>query len=173
MKKSALYSLAALGLGISAGCAMIGQGGEEPGSFPAAYSLDGKPLAPRKPGVKPGSCAAGGDARTCTIPVKVNNPSCDPSTIEVEEYVKLPPISEKNRVIWKLPAGYVFCQRAGDGVFMKNPNIPDNFFEPVHNPKCSDEFEWKRRDRFGREFEYFLRFRSSTRNCIKDPWMSD
>jgi hypothetical protein len=173
MKKSALYLLAAIGLSLAAGCATPGLRGEEPGSYPAAYTLDGKAVTPRKPSMPPGRCEAGGDARTCTITVKVTDPSCDPAAIVLEEFVKLPTIGEKNKVVWKLPAGYVFCQRAGDGVFMKNPNIPDNLFEPVHNPRCSGEFEWMRRNTYGKEFEYLLRFRSSARTCFKDPWMMD
>ena len=100
MKKSALYSLAAIGLGLAAGCAMTGHYGGEPGSYPAAYSLDGKPAVPRRPSGPPVDCPAGGDPRTCTITVKVNDPSCNPPTIVLEEFVKLPAIGEKNRIVW-------------------------------------------------------------------------
>ena len=169
MKTSVSCSVVAMAVFFAAGCSMVGPRTE--GSMPAIYPLGGKPLVPRAPSTPGVNCRAGGAANTCTIQVKVTDSNCDPANIVLDDYVLLPDIREKDKVVWKLDAGYVFCQRAGDGVFLKDPNVPDDLVDPVHKSRCSDEFEWKRKRADGQDLEYLLRFRSANRTCVKDPWM--
>jgi hypothetical protein len=85
--------------------------------------------------------------------------------------VKLGALAEKKRITWTLPLGYYFCPRAGDGVFLKDPNVPDELFDPVNASKCSQSFEWKRKKADSNDYEYLIRFRSAQKICgVKDPW---
>lgn len=164
-------SAIAVALCLIAGCTQLRQHTEGSYSIAAAYPVGGKPMKTRKPSGPPVDCPSGGAARDCTLKVTVTDPNCEEANIKLEEYVKLPPIASKNRVVWTLPVGYLFCERAGDGVFMKDPNVPDDLVEPGNNPKCSDTFEWKRKKADGSDIEYYLRFRSASKICVKDPWM--
>jgi len=170
MKKSVSWTMVAIGAFLAAGCSAVDMHrGAGYGSMPAPYGLDGKPTSERKPTTAGVRCRNAGS--TCTIEVKVSDPLCSEASIELDEYVLLPSVEEKKTVVWKLPAGYVFCPRAGDGAFAKNPNLPDDLYDPVHKPRCSDEFQWNRKRADGQDFEYLLRFRSAARVCTKDPWM--
>ena len=171
MKTSVSWSVVAIAVCLAAGCSTIGLRTEGSSSVRAVYPLGDKPLPLRAPTVAGTHCQAGGAADACTITVKVNSPDCHPADIVLDEYVLLPDVNAKNKIVWQLPAGYKFCSRAGDGVFLKDPNVPDDLFDPVHKPRCSDEFEWKRRRADGNNREYYLRFRSRDAICVKDPWM--
>jgi len=140
-------------------------------SLLAAYPVGGKPVNPSAPSGRPVPCPAGGSTDSCTIPIKVTDPSCDADKIVLEHFVELGDIAHKKRITWTLPAGYVFCPRAGDGVFLKDPNVPDDLFDPVNAAKCSSSFEWKRKKPNGMDYEYLIRFRSAQKICgVKDPW---
>jgi len=173
MKTSVSWSMVAMVAMVAflaAGCNTSGPRSEGSSSARAAYPLGDKPLTPRTPTGPGVPCpAGGGDA--CAIKVKVNSSDCDPAGIELDEYVLLPDVTAKKRIVWELPVGYNFCSRAGDGVFLKDPNVPDNFFEPMPEAGCSRTYEWKRKRADGNNFEYYLRFRSANNICVKDPWM--
>lgn len=157
----------------SAVCTLAGCGSmdERAYSLLAAYPVGGKPVKAFAPSGKPVPCPAGGSADSCTIPIKVTDPSCDADKIVLEDFVELGDISRKKRITWTLPAGYVFCPRAGDGVFLKDPNVPDDLFDPVNAAGCSPDFVWKRKKSDGKDYEYLIRFRSALKVCgVKDPW---
>jgi len=172
MKTSVSWSMVAMVAFLAAGCNTSGPFSEGSNLYP----LGGKPLAPRAPTTAGVPCQTGGPAKTCTIAVSVTNPAdpkCPSDSILLDDYVVLPPIDSKDKIVWQLSAGYVFCARAGDGVFLKDPNVSDLLFDPTHNPKCSDTYEWKRKMADGQtNVEYLLRFRSAVKSsCVKDPWM--
>jgi len=105
------------------------------------------------------------------IAVKVIDADCRPGSVVLDEYVVLPEIGAKDRIEWRLPPGYHFCTNSGDGVFLKDPNAPQDVFEHNPRPHCSDTFEWKRKRGDRRDYEYYLRFRSASNICVRDPWM--
>jgi hypothetical protein len=145
----------------------------EGGSFALRplYPLGGKPVMPLTPTGPGVNCPAGGPGNACSIKVDVNPAKCDAADdVRMPEYILLPEVATKSRIIWTLSPGYVFCARAGDGVFVKDPNI-DDLYKPLDNPGCSATFEWKRVTAAGADLQYYLRFRSATNICVKDPWM--
>ena len=130
----------------SAVCALAGCGSmdERAYSLLAAYPVGGKPVKAFAPsGGRPVPCPAGGSADSYTIPIKVTDPSCDADKIVLRISWSWGIFSHKKRITWPLPAGYVFRPRAGDGVFLKDPNVPDDLFDPVNAAGCSPEFVWE------------------------------
>ena len=163
----------ALALCLAAGCAAIepAERGERSFSFRAGYPVDGKPTKTFTPPGNPVPCPGGEAGTSCIIPITVTDASCDADKIVVEPFVKMGALAEKKSITWTLPLGYYFCPRAGDGVFLKNPNVPDDLFDPAPKSKCSDIFEWKRKKSDSNDYEYLIRFRSATKVCgVKDPW---
>jgi hypothetical protein len=164
-------------------CAAEGQNKppSEPGSEPRLeggssalrplYPLGGKPVMPLAPTGPGANCPASGPANACSIKVDVNPAKCNAADdVRLPEYILLPQVAIKSRIIWTLSPGYVFCARAGDGVFVKDPNV-DEVYKPVDNAGCSSTFEWKRVTATGTDLQYYLRFRSASNICVKDPWM--
>jgi len=117
---------------------------------------------------EPVACAGSGE---CVIDISIDsNKKCDVENINLEDFVSLG--DKQNSILWRLPDGYRFCPRAGDGVFLKNPNVPDDLFEPVPPSKCEPTFKWTRLKPDGMDYEYLLRFRKGKEICgVKDPWM--
>ena len=154
MKKNVLNSVAALGLCLVAGSGAIAQGGGTKGGPPG-------------PGVK---CNNGAN-NTCVIQVSVPANSCSNDDIKLEEVVQLDPASKF--VEWRLSTGYVFCQKDGDGAFLKPDSPGKDGFKPVGNPNCTDRFTWKREKNDSLAYRYGLQFRSAdkSRICKKDPWV--
>ena len=173
--------LVALAACVATGCSTSGRRGTDrqdlsvtqvEGSYSvdALYPVKGKPLVPRSPTGPGVPCQAGAPANECTINITVTGGDCE--TITVDDYVLMPPIGDKETITWKLMTpGYVFCQHTGDGAFFYDPNLPGNVISPVNNPSCSPTYQWKRLRTTGQDLEYYLRFRSATRICLKDPWM--
>ena len=94
-------------------------------------------------------------------PLRLRIESCNADKIVLADFVDLGSFAQKKKVVWTLPAGYVFCPRAGDGVFLKDPNVPDDLFDPnAQRRECSDTFEWKRTESDGKDYAYLLRFRT-------------
>jgi hypothetical protein len=146
MKKNLVYSMGALGLCLAAGCAAVG---------------------PPKSGAK---CNNGAN-NTCVIEVSVPANSCSSDEIKLEEVVQLDPASKF--VEWRLSTGYVFCQKDGDGAFLKPDSPGKDGFKPVGNPNCTGSFTWKREKADSLAYKYGLVFRSKdkARSCTKDPWV--
>lgn len=156
---------------LAVGCGSIGRKTERSYSILAAYPVEGKPIFPLTPAGNPVNCPGTGDADACVIPITVTDVRCDAADIVLENFVKLGALADKKRITWTLPLGYYFCPRAGDGVFLKNPNVPDDLFDPMPKSKCSDTFEWKRKKADSNDYEYLVRFRSAAKECgVKDPW---
>jgi hypothetical protein len=164
--------LVLMATGLAASCAGDFKKTERPYSILAEYPLAGPATRPVHPGT-PVNCPGSGDADSCVIPITVTDSSCDADKIVLEDFVYLGNIHEKKKIIWKLvDPGYVFCPRAGDGVFLKSPKDYSDLFEPKPTAKCSDTFEWKRSKSDGQDYDYLLRFRTGLKICgVKDPWM--
>ena len=154
MKNRALFSLAAVGLSLVTGCGAIAQGGGTKGGPPG-------------PGVK---CNNGAN-NNCVIEVSVPANSCSSDEIKLEEVVQLDPASKF--VEWRLSTGYVFCQKDGDGAFLKPDSPGKDGFKPVGNPNCTGSFTWMRQKNDGLAYRYGLVFRSvdKSKSCTKDPWI--
>ncbi len=164
--------LIALTACLAVGCDTMGPRDGMSHSGKALYPVKGKLLTPRTPSGQPVDCPKGQMTDSCTIPITLNNVRCDADDIVLADYVKLGDFAVKKRVTWTLPDGFYFCQRAGDGVFLKDPNAPDDVFDPVNDPHCSNSFVWKRKKVDSNDYEYLLRFRSDAKVCgVKDPWM--
>ncbi len=134
-------------------------------SMQALYPIDAKLVSPRKP---TGSGVQCPDSSDCTININVSGGDCE--TIGLDDYILL--ASTTQTVTWKLVTpGYVFCPHTGDGAFLYDPNLPSNIVSPGNNSaNCSQAYQWKRLRPTGTDLEYYLKFRSATRICIKDPW---
>ena len=170
--KNQTFFLVAFVACLAVGCSSMELKPERSHSLAAIYPVGGKPIALITPSGHPVNCPGSGDTDSCVIPITVTDPSCDADKIVLEDFVKLGDIGAKKKVVWRLPAGYVFCQRAGDGVFLKDPNAPIDLFDPVDQPMCAATFEWKRKKSDSNDYEYLLRFRSANKVCgVKDPWI--
>jgi len=82
-------------------------------------------------------------------------------------------------IFWNLPANYMFCREAGDGVFFKDQPRDDQFDEmnPAGNPtgpnnKCFDRFHWRAKNTLrDQSYQYKVIFRDSVRVYVIDPWI--
>jgi hypothetical protein len=160
MKIQSLF-LIAVAATLASGCAVT-KGGTTY-SVESVYPLDGTPLSPRTPPVHGVPCQSGPE---CTINIKVVDDNCN---VALDQYVQL--AAANHFVTWKLlTAPYKFCQGAGDGMFLKDPNLPSPF-QPWQNPACVDMFKVTRQSIDGKDYEYKLVFRAGSKICVVDPWM--
>ncbi len=138
-------------------------------SFHTSLPVSAASFVPsRHPGT-PVNCPGVGNPNECVVPIAVRDLRCYADDIVLDDFVNL---AANQKIVWQLPAGFVFCPRAGDGVFLKDPNVPDGLFDPKPSSRCSDTFEWKRLRPDGNDYAYQLRFRTADRICgVKDPWM--
>jgi hypothetical protein len=159
---------------LGAGCCCIDRDKTERShSIRSGYPVSAQFVPLRRAGT-PVNCPGSGAASACVIPVTVTDESCDADKIVLEEFVNLGDIAQKKRVVWTLPAQYVFCPRAGDGVFLKDPLVPEDIFEPKPTKRCSDTFEWKREKSNPdnpADYEYLLRCRTTSNVCcgVQEP----
>ena len=162
--------LVAVAVLLGAGCASKG---ERSHAIEASYPISNTPYVATRIKGQPVKCPGSGDADACVIPIKINGSSCDSDNIDLADFVDLGNLATKKKIEWKLPEGYQFCPRAGDGVFLKNPNVPGTFFDlPDPDADCSQTLEWERKRSDTMDYAYLLRFRSNTEICgVKDPWM--
>lgn len=172
MKIQSLF-LVAMAAFLAAACStpMTKEGGEGPkigieGSYSvqALYPL-GATASTRKPSGSGVKCP---DSSDCTINITLSGGDCE--NIVLDDYIVL--ASTTQSVTWKLmTSGYVFCPHTGDGAYLYDPNLPNNIVGPGNNSaNCSTTYQWKRLRPTGTDLEYYLRFRSATRICLKDPW---
>lgn len=173
MKIQPLFLIATVAC-LAAGCSTPMTKGAREGSTIAtegSYSVQplypyGEKLSTRKPpSTSPVPCPASSD---CTINITVSGDDCE--QINLDDYIAL--ASTTQTVTWQLiTSGYVFCPHTGDGAFLYDPNLPSNIVGPGNNgANCSTKYQWKRLRATGTDLEYYLRFRSATRICLKDPW---
>ena len=108
--------------------------------------------------------------KTCVVNVAVTVAQ-DVCTVTLKDYIKLGSLSDVNRIEWRLPTGFSFCTRGGDGAFLDNPlgNPP---FDPDPAGPCKQDYAWKRNQLDNLTYGYFLRFRNDTNTliCVKDPF---
>lgn len=111
--------------------------------------------------------------KTCVVNVSVTV-SGDTCTATLKEYIRLNTLTDVTRVEWRLPTGYEFCTRGGDGVFLDKPGGTPPFVPDPHGP-CKQEYGWKRDALDNLNYGYFLRFRdkAGTLICQKDPFFKN
>ncbi len=98
--------------------------GQRSHSFRSGYPVSDAQYVPlRNPG-NPVNCPGHGDANACVIPITVTDQSCDADKIVLDDFVNLGNFAQKKKVAWVLPAGYVFCPRAGTGCFSRIRTLP-------------------------------------------------
>jgi len=164
MKIQSLFMIAGAAI-VVAGCAVTKTGTY---SVESAYPLGAGISARMPPG--PGvPCPNGGPPAECTIGITVTGSNCEAT---LDHYVLLPPLAQKKFITWKLlTPNYQFCQRSGDGAYLKDPNGESSPFQPWQHPACSDMFKVERLSADGKNYEYYLQFRAGSRICVIDPWM--
>jgi hypothetical protein len=95
-------------------------------------------------------------------------------------------VRSKNEIdiTWTLPAGFGFCTKLGDGVFLKSIDDYDqNQFRdlgPIGKPsgpsnKCKQQYQWLGHNLLeGQQYEYRMVFRDSSNNIyVLDPWIDN
>jgi len=121
----------------------------------------------------PGKCDEMQGEATCVIKVVVTV-SDNMCSVTMNDYFAAGPRPPVNRIEWRLPTGFKFCTRNGDGVFFASaPNPP---FDPDASGPCKDSYALNRNSAHDNlNYGYFLRFRNDlgTLQCVKDPFFKN
>ena len=121
----------------------------------------------------PGKCDEMQGEATCVINVAVTVRE-NVCTVTMNDWFAAGPRPPVNRIEWRLPTGFKFCTRNGDGVFFSSaPNPP---FDPDAQGPCRTNYALNRNaPHDNNNYGYFLRFRNDlgTLQCEKDPFFKN